>query len=303
MSYEQYIGDATVFIAEDTVEGLKHYGHDALGSISSISAQWSANIFKAGGDEDLIEIGFYTKDNNVPYEIYINILGSELPVNPGAVSSPVLSGTMPNAGYHTVTLTNPIELEKGEYFSVILKSGKSSSYAFVSAVESHYNSSGVRVNEGESYFASSNAPVSSDWTDGKRILGRPYNACVKAFTVPAGTDVISPSITTSSLPDGKVGETYSYTLTASGARPITWSVSGLPEGLSLSNATITGTPLSAGSYSVYVTAKNAAGSGSRTLSLRITASTTGGSSGGGCDSFSGIYALLALSVCTFMKKR
>lgn len=302
MSYEQYIDSATVFIAEDTIEGLKHYGHDELGSITSISSQWSANVFRTDDDENLIEIGFYTRDNNVPYEIYINRLGSELPVNPGAVSSPVLSGTMPNAGYHTVTLTNPIELEKGKYFSVILKSGKSSSYSFISAVESHWRSGGAAVNEGESYFASSNSPVSSDWTDGKRITGRPYNACVKAFTVPSGTDVVSPAIITSSLPDGKRGEVYSYTLTASGAKPVTWSVSGLPEGLSISDSTITGIPLSTGTYSVYVTVRNAAGSDSRTLSLRIT-SAGGSSGGGGCDSFSGIYALLALSVYAFMKKR
>ena len=304
MSYEQYIGSATVFIAGDMIEDLKHYGHDELGSVTAIPNQWSANIFRAADNEDLIEIGFYTRDNNVPYEIYINRLGSELPVNPGAVSSPVLSGTMTNAGYHTVTLTNPVELEKGRYFSVILKTGKSSSYSYVSAVESHYRSGSVMVNEGESYFASSNSPVSSDWTDGKRISGGPYNACVKVFTVPSGTDIVSPAITTSSLPDGKRGEAYSYTLTASGAKPITWSASGLPEGLSLSDSTITGTPLNAGNYTIYVTARNAAGSDSRTLSLRITSSSTGGSGGGGgCDSFTGIYALLALSVCAFMKKR
>lgn len=301
MSYEQYIGDATVFIAGDTIDGLKHYGYDELGSITAIKYQWSANIFRANENEKLIEIGFHTRDNNVSYEIYINMLGSELPIHPGAVSSPVLSGTMTHAGYHTVALSNLLELEKDEYFSVILKTGKSSNYTYVSAVESHWGFKGVTVNEGESYFASPNVPVSSDWIDGKRMASGPYNACVKAFTIPSGTEVTKPSINTSSLPGGKVMETYSYTLAASGTSPLTWSVSGLPEGLSLINSTIKGTPLNAGNYNVYVAVRNAAGSDSRTLSLRITSSSTGGGEGG-CNSFSGIYALFALSVCVFMKK-
>lgn len=306
MSYEQNIGNATAYIIEDTIEGLRHYGHDELGSTSSVNYQWSANIFKAQDNEKIIEVGFYTKDNNVPYTIYINKLGSELPVNPGTLSSPVLSGTMANAGYHALSLTNPIELEKGEYFSVILRSGKSSEYDYVSAIESRLR--GSMVNEGESYFASSNTPVSSDWTDGKRISTGPFNACVKAFTVPSGTEIVKPSITSSRLPDGKTGERYSYTLTASGTNPITWSVSGLPEGLSLSNSTITGTPSKSGSFSVYVSAKNTAGSDTRTLSLTITSGNGGGGGssgggGGGCSSFSGIHVLLALSLYAFMKKR
>ena len=301
MSYEQNIGNATAYIIEDTIEGLRHYGHDELGSTSSVKYQWSANIFKAQDNEKIIEVGFYTKDNNVPYTIYINKLGSELPVNPGTLSSPVLSGTMANACYHALSLTNPIELEKGEYFSVILKSGKSSEYDYVSAIESRLR--GSMVNEGESYFASSNTPVSSDWTDGKRISTGPFNACVKAFTVPSSTEIVKPSITSSRLPDGKTGERYSFTLTASGTNPITWSVSGLPEGLSLSNSTITGTPSKSGSFSVYVSAKNLAGSDTKTLSLTITSGNGDDKPGPDCSSFSGIHVLLALSIYAFMKKR
>ncbi len=305
MSYEQYISSAAVFIAENTTEGLKHYGHDELGSISAVSYQWSANVFKAEDNEKIIEIGFYTKDNNAPYTIYVNKLGSDIPVNPGTPSSPVLSGTMPNAGYHTLKLTNPIELQKGEYFSVILRAGKSSGYQYVSAVESHHKSGGVAVNEGESYFASANTPVSSNWTDGKRISNGPFNACVKAFTVPSESQVVNPSITTSSLPEGRVGERYSYTLSATGTTPLTWSVSGLPNGLSLSGSTITGTPTQSGSFSVYVSVNNAEGTDTKTLSLTIAASSRGGGSsgGGGCSSFSGMYVLLAASLFVFMKKR
>ena len=63
------------------------------------------------------------------------------------------------------------------------------------------------------------------------------NYCGKAehyFTISEST-AAAPTITTDTLPNGKVGEAYSHTLTADGTTPITWSVSGsaLPEGLTL----------------------------------------------------------------------
>jgi hypothetical protein len=58
------------------------------------------------------------------------------------------------------------------------------------------------------------------------------------------------------LPDGQVGVTYKATVAATGGiAPITYSASGLPDGLSMSSGgDITGTPTTAGQYSVRVTA-------------------------------------------------
>ena len=84
----------------------------------------------------------------------------------------------------------------------------------------------------------------------------------------------APSITTSSLPDGKVGEAYSQTLTANGTTPIKWSISGgaLPDGLSLNKDTgkISGTPTADGTAKFTVTAENSAGSDTKELSITIT---------------------------------
>jgi hypothetical protein len=61
-------------------------------------------------------------------------------------------------------------------------------------------------------------------------------------------------ITTSSLPAGTVGTSYTATLAATGGTPpYTWSASGLPSGLSISSAgVISGTPTASGSFSVTV---------------------------------------------------
>ncbi len=100
------------------------------------------------------------------------------------------------------------------------------------------------------------------------------NYCGKAehyFTI--SENAAAPSITTSSLPDGKVGEAYSHTLTATDTAPITWSIDGgLPAGLSLNADTgeISGTPTADGTAKFTVKATNSAGSDTKELSITIT---------------------------------
>ena len=92
-------------------------------------------------------------------------------------------------------------------------------------------------------------------------------------TVTVNAPDAPPSITTDTLPDGKVGEAYSHTLTATGTAPITWSIDGgLPAGLSLNKDTgeISGTPTADGTAKFTVKAENSAGSDTKELSITIT---------------------------------
>ncbi len=83
----------------------------------------------------------------------------------------------------------------------------------------------------------------------------------------------TPTITTTSLPNGTAEAAYSTTLLAEGTAPITWSVTSgsLPEGLSLDASTgvISGTPTAEGVSTFTVTAANAYGSDSREFTLNI----------------------------------
>lgn len=80
----------------------------------------------------------------------------------------------------------------------------------------------------------------------------------------------APKITTSSLPEAAFGDFYSVQLNATGSAPITWSVSGLPDGLSLtSDGMISGTPNDGGKFSVIVTASNGVKSVSKKLTLKV----------------------------------
>ena len=81
-----------------------------------------------------------------------------------------------------------------------------------------------------------------------------------------------PVITTTTLPNGKVGTAYSTQLAVTGITPITWSLAGgsLPIGLTLSTAgKISGTPTVTGTSNFTVKAANSAGSTTKALSIKI----------------------------------
>lgn len=87
-----------------------------------------------------------------------------------------------------------------------------------------------------------------------------------------GKVVYAPSITTESLPEGKVNEEYSASLTADGSELIEWSVTqgSLPTGLNLStNGKITGKPTAPGNYVFTVTASNGVESDSKSFSISV----------------------------------
>jgi len=98
-------------------------------------------------------------------------------------------------------------------------------------------------------------------------------------TVTTGSGTV-PTITTATLPNGKVGTAYSQKVTATGDAPITWSVasSTLPTGLSLAPTTgvISGTPTTAATSTFTVKATNSAGSNTKQLSITIARSGGGG---------------------------
>jgi len=72
---------------------------------------------------------------------------------------------------------------------------------------------------------------------------------------------------------GSTTGSFSYQITASG-NPTSFAATGLPAGLSLDahSGLISGTPTATGTYPVAISATNAAGTGSATLNLVITAS-------------------------------
>jgi hypothetical protein len=108
--------------------------------------------------------------------------------------------------------------------------------------------------------------------------GSPYSVTISAtnaggtgsatltLTIKPATPVIQPPFTAS----GQVGVAFSYQITATN-NPTSFNATGLPAGLTVNTSAglISGTPTTAGTYTVTIKATNAGGTGSHTLTLTI----------------------------------
>ena len=127
--------------------------------------------------------------------------------------------------------------------------------------------------------------ITGDPTTSVNVLGGPSNLGEPGATgvlTMAGSLEPLPALTLSptTLPDGRVGLSYSQTITAAdGTAPYTFTVTGLPAGLTPSatspSVALSGTPTESGSFSVSVTAQDDLGCAvSQTYPLTIIADTT-----------------------------
>jgi arabinoxylan arabinofuranohydrolase len=85
---------------------------------------------------------------------------------------------------------------------------------------------------------------------------------------------VAPVVSSAGTATGTVGTAFSYTITASNS-PTSYGASGLPAGLNVNttNGAISGTPTVAGTFNATVTATNASGTGSKSLTITINNST------------------------------
>lgn len=98
---------------------------------------------------------------------------------------------------------------------------------------------------------------------------------------------MAPSITSALTASGTACSAFSYTVVATGTTPMTFGATGLPAGLSINSSTglISGTPTSAGTTNVGISATNACGTDNKTLVITIGAYHCGVS-----DAWSGSYS-------------
>jgi hypothetical protein len=190
--YDRQIGlDNAVFIGESSSNYYHIYQYDPLGWVASYgdtgNTAYFANVFTALADEDITAIAFYTPSLNSQYKISLYKGVGNTPVSGLAQSS--RSGTIGIPGYHTITLSQPVRVKKGERFSVVVKLTTPGNN-FPVAIEYQYPgfSSRATASTGESF-------VSSDgisWTEFTNIYAN-SNVCLKAFSTLPGQVSQTPS--------------------------------------------------------------------------------------------------------------
>ena len=183
-----------------------NYQYDGGVGLSTYSVANAANVYTANSAETLKAVGFYTED--VQYtctiKIYKNCTGN--PVSGTLVSTQ--TATEPYAGFHTVVLDTPVDLNAGDTYSVVVYQTTSSgtpkvpvdvsfSWSWLTGVSS--------AKTGQSFISSSG----SYWQD---VSASGYNCRIKAYTdkrdtvvTPAEVKVsrISLNKTTASVTKGK----------------------------------------------------------------------------------------------------
>ncbi|MDO5559045.1 MAG: lectin like domain-containing protein [Oscillospiraceae bacterium] len=221
ISYEdRSLTDTNCMFLESADVYDHNYQYDTLAYTASITADnenrnssYMANIFTAEDDDYVTAVGLYTTDNNACYEINVctGLTDDKNPLSGKTYNC--TSGTQTYAGYHTVTLDEPVRINKGEKFSVTAKL-TNPQIPYPIPVEASVilgdnkigiNSSGIsreKIYEssaaGESFISSNG----TKWTDTKGLtLETTYenpiltdfnvvyyvgNVCLKAFTSSEG---------------------------------------------------------------------------------------------------------------------
>lgn len=109
-----------VFNGVESANNYKHmYSYYDKAMYSGIGGpQYAGNKYTAASDDVISAVGFYTHAQNVSYEIYVDKLtGSSV----GAPVNLAASGTMSQAGYHTIKLGSKLNVLQGQQFMVWVK--------------------------------------------------------------------------------------------------------------------------------------------------------------------------------------
>ena len=238
-----------------------NYQYDGGVGLSTYSVANAANVYTANSAETLKAVGFYTED--VQYtctiKIYKNCTGN--PVSGTLVSTQ--TATEPYAGFHTVVLDTPVDLNAGDTYSVVVYQTTSSGTPKVPIdVSFSWNwLTGVSsAKTGQSFISSSG----SYWQD---VSASGYNCRIKAYTdkrdttTPADVKVSRITLSASTGLTLTKGQTQKLTATVAPAnatkKEVKWSTSNKNVATVSENGLVTA--VGGGDATITCTAKDGSG--------------------------------------------
>jgi hypothetical protein len=238
--------------------------------------------------------------SNTPTSFGAALLPAGLSIN---TSTGVISGTPTTAGTYPVTLTATNTAGSGTkqltitVSSAIVVPVVSSAATATGTVGSAFSYTITASNTPTSYAATGlPAGITVNTTTGV-VSGVPttsgtFTANVSAInaggtgnkqvTITVSSGVVAPVVSGAATATGTVGTAFSYTITASNT-PTSYAATGLPAGVTVNTTTgvVSGTPTAAGTFTSTVSATNAGGTGTKQVTITVSAGTVTESPYGG----------------------
>ena len=213
--YTRSIQDRAVGFVFDMPDRYdNNYQYDGCAIMQTVDiplpACYAANVFqaKAADYEDLMAASFYAGPIGADYSIQVYVSDTPMGANPeSGTLKAVKNGKILHMGYSTVDLDSPVELKRGQYFSIVLtlrgRDGKALTIAREKANIDYTKHLRTRVGirPGQSFFSVDG----QIWEDIYKENSTNGNMCIKAFTKnksapPTPTPTLTPTPTPTPVP-------------------------------------------------------------------------------------------------------
>ena len=198
--YDSSLEGGIAYKADEGENYARVYDYDPLGWVGSwgsytptgtytpSTTAWMANVFTAAASEPLRAVSFYAGSSNTAYQIHVYRGISEGSPRSGQEAASQ-AGTLGVPGYRTVVLDSPVNLQKNERFSVVVKLTTPSTYR---PVPVEYRVAGYSDNASASANQSFVSLDGTSWQDAS-TLSNSSNVCLKAFAGTRSTSTIPSS--------------------------------------------------------------------------------------------------------------
>jgi len=255
--------------------------------------KYTVNVTATGAYTLQARVAAITAGNSIHVEVDgVNISGSIIIPNTGGWQTyQTVSVTTPSitSGQHIVRIyeeTGGFNINYITFIAVSAAPVISSATTATGTVGTAFSYTITASNTPTSYSATGLPAGLSVNTSTGVISGTPTTAATSTVTVSAtnagGTGnatvtitinpaaVVAPVVSSPATATGTTGTVFSYTITASNT-PTSYNATGLPAGLSVNTSTgvISGTPTTAGTSTVTISATNAGGTGTESLSITV----------------------------------
>ena len=138
---------------------------------------YGANVFRAKGAEQIESAGFYATGKDTSYDVYVVKDFKDTSSLEPANRIKVAQGQLSNAGYYTIRFNNPVEVEAGERFAIMIYiTTPNAVYPMAIEYAADELTADVDISDGEGYISIRG----SQWN---RVEEQAQsNLCIKAYS-------------------------------------------------------------------------------------------------------------------------